>query len=218
MRFSARAARHGSALIDLDARAGTINPNLTIGIDVTEAAPLLANEGVCSDGVKLHGKGFTVTPAEAEHLGLGKRPGLEKHIRPYRNGRDLASTPRGVMVIDLFGLELDQVRQRFPEVYQYLAQSVKPERDRNRRDTYRDQWWIFGEPRREMRPALAEVTHYIATVDTAEHRVFQFVEAKTICDNKVVIVASEDGFHLGVLSSRIHAVGPSARKPVGPRK
>ena len=56
-------------------------------------------------GVKLHGDGFIVTPQEAEHLGLGKRPGLESHIRHYRNGRDLTSKPRGSMVIDLFGLD-----------------------------------------------------------------------------------------------------------------
>jgi hypothetical protein len=64
------------------------------------------------------GSGFIVTPSQAEHLGLGKRPGLEKHIRPYSNGRDLTARPRGVLVIDLFGLSADQVRQRFPEVYQ----------------------------------------------------------------------------------------------------
>ncbi len=45
--------------------------------------------------------GFIVTPAEAEHLGLGKRMDSSKHIRDYRNGRDLTSRPRGVMVIDL---------------------------------------------------------------------------------------------------------------------
>ena len=56
-------------------------------------------------------------------LGLGKRPGLENHIRPYRNGRDLTGKPRGVMVIDLFGLEADEVRQSFPEVYQHVAET-----------------------------------------------------------------------------------------------
>ena len=59
---------------------------------------------------------FIVTPNEASVLGLGKREGLEKHIRAYRNGRDLTAHPRGVMVIDLFGLDADEVRGRFPEV------------------------------------------------------------------------------------------------------
>ncbi len=165
-----------------------------------------ANEGICSDGIKFHGKGFVVSSAQAKPLGLEKRQGLENHIRPYRNGRDLAGTSRGMMAIDLFGLGADEVRQRFPEVYQYLLQSVKPERDLNRRDTYREQWWIFGEPRREIRPALAEVSRYIATVDTSEHRIFQFLDASILCDDGVVIVASDDAYLLGVLHSRVHLV------------
>ena len=62
--------------------------------------------------MKLHGSGFIVTPDEAKVLGLGKIKGLEKIIRPYRNGKDLTDAPRDVMVIDLFELTLDEVRQK----------------------------------------------------------------------------------------------------------
>jgi hypothetical protein len=110
------------------------------------------------------------------------------------------------MVIDLFGLDADQVRHRFPEIYQHLLVAVKPERDGNNRESYRTNWWIFGEPRRELRPALVGLTRFIATVDTARHRVFQFLPPSIVCDDKSVIVASDDAFHLGTLSSRIHIV------------
>ncbi|WQH01355.1 type IIL restriction-modification enzyme MmeI [Rhodopseudomonas palustris] len=108
------------------------------------------------------------------------------------------------MVIDLYGIDIDDVRILFPEVYQHLLRTVKPERDANNRATYRDNWWIFGEPRREMRPALMGLTRFIATVDTARHRVFQFLSSDIICDDKNVVVASDDGFTLGVLSSLLH--------------
>jgi hypothetical protein len=191
-------------VVELRTTVAPINANLAIGADVTAAVPLRANEGIASPGMKLHGAGFIVTPAEAAHLGLGRREGLEQHIRPYRNGRDLLGTSRGVMVIDLFGLSEKEVRQRFPEVYQHLLATVKPERDRNARATYRDNWWVFGEPRRELRPALAKLTRYIATVETAKHRVFQFLPAEVLPDNMLVAIASDDPFHLGVLSSRPH--------------
>ena len=193
-------------IVELDERVGVINSDLTVGVDVTAALALKANDGVCSPGVKLHGSGFIVTPQEAEHLGLGKRPGLERHIRHYRNGRDLASRPRGVMVIDLFGLTVDEVRRRFPEVYQHVLTTVKPERDANNRVTYRDNWWVYGEPRRELRPALAGLRRYIATVETTKHRVFQFLDASILPDNMLVAVGSDDAFILGVLSSRVHVV------------
>ena len=191
-------------LIECAERWGVINSDLTVGVDVTAAQALKANDGLSSPGVKLHGAGFIVTPEEAANLGLGKRSGLDKHIRDYRNGRDLTSRPRGVMVIDLFGLDVAEVRLRFPEVYQHVAERVKPERDANNRATYKDNWWLFGEPRRELRPALAHLPRYIATVETAKHRVFQFLDASILPDNMLVAIAANDAFALGVLSSRTH--------------
>ena len=190
--------------IELSAKTGRINADLTVGVDVTSAEALRANEGLSSPGVKLHGDGFIVAPKEAEHLGLGKRLGLDRHIRHYRNGRDLTATPRGVMVIDLLGLEADEVRKKFPEVYQHILVKVKPERDTNRRASYAINWWLFGEPRRELRPALEGLPRYIATVETSKHRFFQFLDGSILPDNMLVAIGSDDAFHLGVLSSRIH--------------
>jgi len=193
-------------VIEFHERWGAINADLTIGADVTATVPLRANAAICSPGVKLHGAGFIVTAAEAGRLGLGLRQELERYVRPYRNGKDLTSISRGAMVIDLLGLTETAVRRRFPEVYSHLLRAVKPERDTNNRAAYRDNWWIFGEPRRELRPALTGLPRYVATVETAKHRVFQFLDAAIVPDNMLVCVATDDAFHLGVLGSHAHAV------------
>ncbi|WP_315855245.1 class I SAM-dependent DNA methyltransferase [Chenggangzhangella methanolivorans] len=187
-------------------REGRINSDLTIGVDVTKAVPLRANDRICSPGVKLHGSGFLVTRQDAKRLGLGRTAGLTEHIRPFRNGRDLAHSPRDLFAIDLFGLESEDVRQRFPAVFQHLVETVKPERDVNRRDVYRLRWWLFGEPRRELRPALATLNRYIVTIETSKHRSFQFLPEDVLADNMLVVIASADAFHLAVLSSRPHLV------------
>ena len=49
-------------MIEFTPIRGQINADLTVGVDVTGRSHLLANEGVCSPGVKLHGAGFIVTP------------------------------------------------------------------------------------------------------------------------------------------------------------
>lgn len=191
--------------------SGTINSDLTIGVDVAKCSPLQANEGLSSRGMSLHGAGFIVTPQQAAHLGLGKREGLEKHIRDYRNGRDLTARSRGVMVIDLFGLTSEEVRAKFPEVYQHLLANLKPEREKEASrsgskdsQSYAKSWWIFGKPRQELRPALEGLPRYIATVETTKHRVFQFLDASILPDNMLVAIGSDDAFHLGVLSSGVH--------------
>ena len=191
-------------MVELADRRGTILPDLTIGPDVAGAEALEANADLVSAGVKLHGAGFIVEPEKAEALGLGKVEGLKNHIRPYRNGRDLAQNSRGVMVIDLYGLEKDEARERFPAVYQHVLENVKPERDQNNRKAYRENWWIFGEARDTLRNALDGLDRYIATWEVAKHRIFQFLDASILPDNKLIAFALNDAFHLGVLQSRIH--------------
>ena len=119
------------------------------------------------------------------------------------------------MVIDLFGLGLEEVRMRFPEIYQHLKLAVKecrdgegrPKgRDVNRNAQIRDNWWLHGRPRSEFRPTLAGLQRYIVTVETAKHRVFQFLPAEILPDNMLVAIALSDGFYLGVLSSRFHVL------------
>ena len=194
----------GSENVSFKSQHGKISAELTTGADVSSAVLLAANDGLSCPGVKLHGSGFIITPDEAKGLGFGKIRGLEKHIRPYRNGKDLTDAPRDVMVIDLFGLPVDEVREKFPAVYQHVLTRVKPERDANNRATYRDNWWIFGEPRRDFRPALEELRRYIATTETSKHRFLQFLDADILPDNMVIAIALDDAFHLGILSSRIH--------------
>ena len=183
---------------------GKIFANLRIGADVAGAVPLKANDRLGYRGMQLIGAGFIVTPDEARALGLGTVPGLEAHIRDYRNGRDLTATPRGVMVIDLFGLTEAEVRARFPAVYQHVLDKVKPDRDQNNRDGYKRNWWIHGEPRRDLRPALSGLSRYIATVETAKHRVFQFLDASVLPDNKLILLCLERTEYFSVLSSRLH--------------
>ena len=191
-------------LVTFDHQIGKVFANLQIGADVAGTNPLQANDGLSSPGVKLHGAGFIVTPEKAKDLGLGTIDGADRHIRDYRNGRDLTANPRGVMVIDLFGLSETEVKQRFPAIYQHVLDNVKPERDQNNREGYRKNWWIHGEPRRDMRPALDGLPRYIATVETMKHRIFQFLDASVLPDNKLIVLCLSEPERLAILSSRLH--------------
>ena len=193
-------------LVELRERTGKIAGNLKTGPDITAVRPLLANDMVSSPGVKLHGPGFIVTLRQAEALGLGATPGLEKHILPYRNGQDLAGHSRGGMVIDLYPLAVDEVRERFPKVYQHVVNRVKPERDANRDEFIRTNWWLFGRTRSEFRPVLEPLDRYIATIETAKHRFFQFLNADIRPDNRLICIGTSKSWYLATLSSRIHII------------
>lgn len=143
-----------------ETQRGTINADLTVGANVAGAVALSANTAISTPGVKLHGSGFIVTREEAQRLGLTSDPQTKKHLREYRNGRDLTERPRDVLVIDLLGLTEPEARKKFPLLYQRVLSFVKPEREQNNRESYRKNWWVFGEPRKEMRPALQDLHRY----------------------------------------------------------
>ncbi|MDO9579295.1 MAG: hypothetical protein Q7J06_01830, partial [Bacteroidales bacterium] len=196
--------------VKLQEQQGRLFADLKTGANVAAAKPLQACLNISSPGVKLHGAGFIVTEEQAEQLGFGVVDGLETHIRAYRNGRDLAQSPRSVRVIDLFGLSAGDVRDRFPAVYQWVLEKVKPERDAKggTKDGagYAALWWIFGKPRQVLRKQLDGLLRYIATVETTKHRVVQFLDATILPDNMLINIASDDAAIHGVLSSRVHIV------------
>jgi hypothetical protein len=208
----------GEVQVTLAEQRGLLHADLRVGANVASAKPLMANENLSNRGVQLFGAGFIVTRGEAAALGLGAIPGAERHIREYCNGRDLMGSSRDVLVIDAFGLTVDKLRERFPAVFQWLVERVKPERDLNNRDSYRNNWWLHGEPRKVMRTQLADLPRYIATVETAKHRVFQFLDGSILPDNMLVALASDEAAWLGVLSSQVHvewALAAGARLGVG---
>ena len=186
--------------VTLDERGGTIHADLTAGVNVSAALPLRANSGLALRGITLVGAGFLVSPEQASALDNGAL------LRPYRNGKDLTDKPRGVLVLDAFGLSEDELRRNYPASWQWLHDKVKPERDHNARASYRDNWWIFAEPRSEWRGASQGLERYIVTPMTAKHRLFLFERREILPDQGLVPIAVKDAFVLGVLSSRVHLV------------
>jgi hypothetical protein len=196
----------GEIAVDLADQTGVIGVDIKVGVAVARALPLSANENLSNRGVMLFGAGFIVEPDEAAKLGFGRVPGVESIIRPYRNGRDITGSSRNVLVIDLFGQSAEEVRSRFPEIYQWVFERVKPERDQNQREGRRLNWWIFGEPNPKLRTMLLGLPRYIVTPATAKHRAFVFLNGDILPDDALVSIATDDALILGVLSSRIHIV------------
>ncbi|WP_408587695.1 class I SAM-dependent DNA methyltransferase [Novosphingobium sp.] len=199
-------------------RVGQISSDLRIGADVSSTIVLKSNEKLSSRGVPLHGKGFLVQPQDVKIVGQKNRADLPDIVVEYRNGRDIAQRPRGVWVIDTYGLDEVALRDGYPAAYQHLLVNVKPEREQNRRGHRSERWWLHGEPVEMMRAARRGLSRTIITVETTKHRVFQFLPTSTLADNMLVCIGLDDAYFLGVLSSRVHvpwAIASGARLGVG---
>lgn len=179
---------------------GQIFANLNSGANISKALKLQSSDLLASRGVCLHGAGFLLT--EEEMQGWGKDY-LDSVVKAYRNGRDLVASSRNLFVIDFFGLSELQASQ-YTKPFQKVLEEVKPERDVNKRKVRKDNWWLFGETMPKTRESIADLKQYIATPETAKHRIFQFLASSILPDNKLVVIALEDAYFLGVLSSKIH--------------
>lgn len=193
-------------LVVLDKTIGKITASLRTGVDLDSAVELFANSNLCSVGMKTIGAAFQVDQTTGLRLGLQTIPGLQKHIRPYLNGRDLLHKSRGLYIIDFFGVGLSDLKSRFPAAYQHLFLNAKPERDQNRNPQFAKMWWVIGHPRQAFRDFTRGLKRYIATVETSKHRIFVFLPEATTPDSTLVTFGFEDAYVLGVLSSRVHVV------------
>jgi hypothetical protein len=195
----------GENEVTLSRSGGVLAPNLQIGADLTSSNSLQSNEGLSSMGVKLHGKGFLLDPANFRNL-LAEQPECQNLIFPYIGSKALVQNAKKVYAIDAFGVKEQELRDKYPVIYQHLLNHVKPERDQNRRDTYRLNWWIYGEARSTFRPSLKGLSRMLCTPRTAKHRIFLFLDLPVVAESEVVCIASDDPFIMCILSSRIHEV------------
>jgi hypothetical protein len=95
--------------------------------------------------------------------------------------------------------------------FQYIYQKVRPERIKNRRSSYAEKWWIFGEPRSAMRTAVSTLKRYIATPMVSKHRIYAWQEKNVIAENLLNVVARDDDYFFGVLHSSIHELWARAQ-------
>jgi hypothetical protein len=171
----------------------------------TEPVALTATSGMCFQGVVPTGDGFKLGPEELARLGYSPTK-LPPVIRRYMIGRDLVQRPETRFLIDFFSLDLAEVRDNWPALYQHILHRVKPERDQNHRKPIRELWWHLGWERPVMRRAIARLSRYIGTPYTAKHRPFIFLDSETLPDAMIYAIASDQAAVLGTLSSRHHHV------------
>ncbi|KZL50277.1 type II restriction endonuclease subunit M [Nodularia spumigena CENA596] len=193
---------------------GLIFNDLRSGANIISTKSLKAQSSLCCTGVKVYGSGFILTSEQISNFSLQER----KILKSYRNGKDIAQKNRLAYVIDCFGLTKEQIQQKYPQIYQWLLERVYPGRAVQRDSNIRDKWWLFERNRPELRKQLENLLRYIVTVETSKHRVFTFLDSSIIPDVKLTVIALDDAYFLGVLSSKIHvtwALAAGGRLGVG---
>nr|WP_206079417.1 class I SAM-dependent DNA methyltransferase [Polyangium spumosum] len=204
----ARGQDRGAVVAESDLRVvdvSAISADLSPQIDVSELRDLRATEQLDSAGMKPYAKGLVISSDLARKL-LPDAKVRARYAPQYRNGQDIGQVPRGVHVLDLFGLSEASLRTTLPAAYQHVYTHVRPGRLLERNQRLRDEWWLFEANRPQLREAIKGLKRYIVTVENSPVRVFVFLDSDVLPDQKLRVIATADAFVLGVLSSRPHAI------------
>ncbi len=140
-------------------------------------------------------------------LKAGTNPNNRKNsdvVKPWINAIDVTQRPRGMWVID-FGPDMPREQAALYELpFEYVKEHVKPIRDSVRRESHKRKWWLFGDARPGMRKAIATLNRYIVTPMVSKHRIFVWKPLSVIPENLLVVIAHDDDYFFGILSSKLH--------------
>ena len=184
-----------------------INADLTTLVDVTTAQLLHENQLISFQGPSPKAS-FDIPADLASRMltapvNVNGRPNSDV-VRPVASAIDLAQGSRGIWTID-FGLMAEDEATQYEMPFEYVRQHILPERQ-NRRADFRGRWWQYARPRPEMREALKDVRHYIATPRVSKHRVFVWLSSEVLANDGTIVFAREDDYFFGVLHSRLHEI------------
>jgi len=187
-----------------------ISSSLKNEISVTSAVKLKANADISFEGCKLIGKGFILSEDRAIEL-IKANESSRTVLKPMIDGRGLIYPFEKLdWVIDFNDMSIEEA-SIYKEVFQVVRQQVKPERDNNRNQKTRDNWWLFERARPAMRKALVGLKLYFALPKIAKWVMFTPVDISILPCEANMVIASDDFYILGILTSKVHRLWVGAQ-------
>jgi hypothetical protein len=201
----------GTRLRDGQPVAGLAS-DLSAGAEAIEAVPLRANANRCFIGSYVLGKGFVLEPDEAHAL-IARDPRNAEIVRPYLGGKELnsnvpphpdAPVPHSRYVISFGDRDLEACRA-WPELIERVERLVKPERDLNNREQYRNFWWWHAERRPGLYRTIAGLERCLVASIVTKHLLFGFQPVDVVFSHKLSVFAMQSWFEFAVLQSQMHS-------------
>jgi hypothetical protein len=186
-----------------------IFPDLTAGnANLTLAARLSENAGVCFEGCKKYGPFDVPGDVARQWLALPINPNGRSNsevVRPWLNAMDIVRRRSDRWVVDFNGISAGDAAL-FEAPFAHVNANVRPVREADRNERTRLQWWQFERSRPDMRRAIQSLDRYIVIPVVAKHRVFVWVSGNALPSNLLDVIARDDDTTFGILHSRFHEI------------
>jgi SAM-dependent methyltransferase len=196
----------------------SINSSLSLGVDVSMALTLKANENNKSvfAGQCHHSEGFLMEPDEASRF-LRNNPRCREVVFPYLTGDDLVEAHGPTRWIIDFGtrdlFEAMQFTAAFERAKEMVLPNVQRKADAERaltgtnngpRGQHLKTWWRFWRPRPELIGRLANIPRYIVCSRVTKRPIFEFIDSRIHPNDAIVAFTFADDYSFGILQSPMH--------------
>jgi SAM-dependent methyltransferase len=193
-------------------QVASINSSLSPTIDVSFAVRLSANQNKCFQGIKPVGKGFIVTEPQVRKWEATDSKNKEV-LKLLSDASSLAKSPQGTprrWIIDFNDISIEEA-SGYVLPFEHIKTTVKPERDSHKDIRAKRYWWKFERSRPEMREAIATLPFYLNVPSHSKWFVFIPAPLDWLPNNSTTVVASDDFYILGILTSQVHRLWVKAQ-------
>jgi len=189
-----------------------INSSLKSSTDVSLATRLKTNLNYSFVGTQPNGKGFLVTESQVQAW-IKSEPRNREVLKLFSSATDLARQPHGIpsrWIIDFDNMSIEEVSD-YELPFTHVRKYVKPERDNNREAVLREKWWRFKRTNEAMRKALVSLPLYFNIPCHSKWFIFVPADKSWLPGNSTTVVASDDFYILGILTSQVHRLWVKAQ-------
>ena len=193
-------------------KVSIINSSLQSSVDVSNVAKIKANLNTGFVGAQPNSKGFFISEQQAKDW-VKADPKNKFVVKPSCSATDLADIPNGLpnrWIIDFQDMQFEEVTDyRLP--FEHTKTFVKPERINNREVVLREKWWRFKRTNDSMRKALADLSTYFVVPRHSKWFIFLPAQPDWLPADSTTVIASDDFYVLGVLTSKVHRLWVTAQ-------
>lgn len=180
-----------------------------------DPAKLAINLGKSFQGTNVLGMGFTFDDSDKDGIAspiIRMQELIEKDSRnadrifPFIGGEEINDSPthQHHRFVISFELMSEAEARKWPDLISIVEQKVKPERDRNNRDTRRKYWWRFGEATPALMAALRQSRTALACSLTSKHYAWAIKPTNIVFAHTCIVFPSSSHALFACLESQPH--------------
>ena len=98
----------------------------------------------------------------------------------------------------------NHVKKNYPICYNIVEETVKPQRAKVNKPSYRDNWWLYAEKGRRLYKKISKNKKVLVTARVSKTLGFSFIESSYVYDDKLVVFDIENFKDFLIIQSTFH--------------